>query len=41
MNLLISFFDTSNVNLQVTNSVQILAEEGDENSQIIDFDSEE
>ncbi|KAL5548814.1 hypothetical protein UlMin_004045 [Ulmus minor] len=35
------FFDVSNVNLHVTNSMQLPAEDGDENSQIIDFGTEE
>jgi len=34
-------FDTANANLQMTNSVEILAEDGDENNQIIDFDSQQ
>ena len=35
------FFDATNANLQMTNSVELLAKEGDENSQIIDFDSQQ
>ena len=35
------FFNVANANLQMTNSVKILAEDGDENNQIIDFDSQQ
>ena len=35
------FFDVANANLQMTNSVELLTEDGDENSQIIDFDSQQ
>ena len=35
------FFDAANANLQMTSSVEILVEDGDENSQIIDFDSQQ
>ena len=35
------FFDATNTTLQMTNSLEILTEEGDENSQIIDFDNQQ
>ncbi|KAL5562650.1 hypothetical protein UlMin_032397 [Ulmus minor] len=35
------FFDAANTNLQMTNSLEILPEDGDENSQIIDFDNQQ
>ncbi|KAL5577250.1 hypothetical protein UlMin_018949 [Ulmus minor] len=35
------FFDAANANLQMKNSVELLAEDGDENSQIINFDSQQ
>ena len=35
------FFDAANTTLQMTNSLEILTEEGDENSQIIDFNNQQ
>ncbi|KAL5553016.1 hypothetical protein UlMin_040417 [Ulmus minor] len=34
------FFDAANANRQMTNSIELLTEDGDENIQIIDFDSQ-
>ena len=35
------FFDAANTNLQMKNSLEIHPEDGDENSQIIDFDNQQ